>query len=89
MMQPEHDRPGPVQRDAVASRNQYARTIYLYTCAPAGHERPIPDVGSPMNAQAFFTRIYVAAKGNENSMLFESKFCSYIQLQFLHVYKFL
>lgn len=39
---------GPVQRNAVATRNQYARAIYLYTCArrgPAGRERPIRDPG--------------------------------------------
>jgi len=39
---------GLVQRDAVATRNQYARAIYLYTCAhrgPAGRERPIRDPG--------------------------------------------
>lgn len=46
-MQPERPA-GPVQRDAVATRNQYARAIYLYTCArrgPAGRERPIRDPG--------------------------------------------
>lgn len=64
-MQPEHDRPGPVQRDAVATRNQYARTIYLYTCAPAGHGRPIPGI-SDERADFLHACIY-SHEGNESS----------------------
>jgi len=65
MMQPEHDRTGPVQRDAVATRNQYARTIYLYTCAPAGHERPIPGISD--ERADFLHACLRNREGNESS----------------------